>query len=135
MYWTCPKLLMKTLSNVVKFEHIPSDIYLVKVNNAIAKGMCEMCSKLIIKILASLFLSLNRFQTFLWCFNCWLWTSKCRLWFSMKFTILIQCFFHVTLEYGFVSWRVVINIEMVLFPSFTKKYFFFFQNNHFGMFW
>ena len=30
-------------------------------------------------VLVSLLLTLNRFQTLLWCFRCWLWTSKCTL--------------------------------------------------------
>ena len=47
--------------------------------------------------------------------------------------ILIQCFVHNS-EYGFVSWIEVIDTEMVLFAAITKKYFFFPQNNHFGMF-
>ena len=47
----------------------------------------KICSKLIIKmlgwphyiILVFLFLTLNIFHTFFYCFYCWLWTRKCQL--------------------------------------------------------
>ena len=65
----------------------PAGIYLFEVNKRNTGTMCEICSKLTIKItdktsmgsLFSLLLTLNKFHTLLWCFCCWIWTSKCLL--------------------------------------------------------
>ena len=54
---------------------------LFKVNNRKARAICEICSKLTIKTLERrhwcssgvLLLTLNRFHTFFWCFQCWTW--------------------------------------------------------------
>ena len=43
------------------------------------REICEICSKLKIKIPERLLSTLNRFHVLFWCFYCWLWTSKCRL--------------------------------------------------------
>ena len=62
--------------------------YLLKFNNGNIKKLYEICSKLTIKtperrqdalswFRSGVFiLTLNRFHTMFWCFNCWLWTSK-----------------------------------------------------------
>ena len=62
-------------------------IYLLKFNSGNIRAMCKICSKLTIKtpnditdvVLVSLFLTLNRLHTLLWCFHCWLWTNESRL--------------------------------------------------------
>ena len=71
----------------------PAGIYLFKVNKRNNRTMCEICSKLTIKIdvaRVSLLLALKRFHTLFWCFYCWLWTSKWRL---NRFHTLIWCFY------------------------------------------
>ena len=40
---------------------------------------CKIFYQNIKDVLLFLFLTLNIFRTFLWCFYCWFWTSKCRL--------------------------------------------------------
>ena len=62
---------------------ILSGIYLLKFNNGNIKTMCEICSKLPIKILetsVTLFwwLTLNRFHTLYWDYHFWLWTRNYR---------------------------------------------------------
>ena len=52
----------------------PASIYLSKVNNENTRTMCEIRSKLIIKIPEqhqSLLLTLNKFYILFWCFHCY----------------------------------------------------------------
>ena len=53
---------------------LPTDIYLLKVNNRNTRTRYEICSKSI--VLLFLFLALNRFHTLIKCFYYWLWTRK-----------------------------------------------------------
>ena len=73
--------------SLLKWSKNPVGIFLFKVNNGNTSTMCKICSKLTIKkqnnfinvVLVSSLLTLNRFQTLFWWFQCWLWTSKHRL--------------------------------------------------------
>ena len=68
------------------FTANPQSIYLLKVNNRNTRTRREICSKLIIKTLerrqlytTTLWLTLNIFRTFFYCFYRYLWAGKCRL--------------------------------------------------------
>ena len=58
-------------------------IYLFKINNGNTRTMCEIYSKFSVNvidvfdiILVFLMLTLDKFHTLDWCFNCWLWASE-----------------------------------------------------------
>ena len=76
-----PNLSSKSIEN--HHEDFLPGIYLFKASNRNTRIMCEIFSKLTITIKKSEQrhwpLSLNRFQTLFWCFDCWFGTSKCRL--------------------------------------------------------
>ena len=61
------------------FNCNPDKIYLLKVNTRNTRKRCEICSKLLIKVLVLLLLTLNIFNISFYRFYCWLWTSKCYL--------------------------------------------------------
>ena len=62
-------------------------IYLFKVDNENTRTVCEIYTKLTIRlqnevidiVLVFLLLTLNRFHTLLWYFHYWLWPNKCWL--------------------------------------------------------
>ena len=87
---------------------IPADTYVLKVNNWNIKEMCEVCSKITIKIpdvvLVSLPLPLDRFHTFFWRFHCWLWISKCNLGYLGVQVFQIPVFFNVFLLNFLIVW-------------------------------
>ena len=61
---------------ILVFILLPTNSYLFKLNNRNTRKRSEISSKIIINspvvdlILVSLLLTLNRFHTLFWCFNC-----------------------------------------------------------------
>ena len=62
--FTCSNLTRETLGQSVKYVQSWQQKHQKEVTDV---------------VLVSLFLTLNRFHTLLWCYHCWLWTNKCQL--------------------------------------------------------
>ena len=62
----------------VFLAHLPTNIYLLEVNNRNTRKRCEICSKLTIKTpeLLFLLLTLNIIHFLFYCFYCWLWKRR-----------------------------------------------------------
>ena len=96
--------------------HVQSSggIYLCKIANENTRRMCEICSKLTLKIpvmlfYCSLLLTWNVFSTLYWCFCCWIWTNK--YWLGLYFfDIFVKSSFHLT-ELFKPECRIVKNIS------------------------
>ena len=85
-----------------------------KIANENTRRMCEICSKLTLKIpvmlfYCSLLLTWNVFSTLYWCFCCWIWTNK--YWLGLYFfDIFVKSSFHLT-ELFKPECRIVKNIS------------------------
>lgn len=87
-----------------------------KVKNRNTRTKCEIFSELTINhgndvVLASLFLTFDKFHTFSWCFHCWIWVIKCRLGFHITASTITSYMGMTT----FGSWKnKVENYEMII---------------------
>ena len=82
--------------------------------------------------LLSLLLTLNRFQTFFWCFHCWLWTSKwkkterlhCskqlrRRWNDVIDVVPVPLLLTLTDVATLLHCFLLLNLKIILFPGYV----------------
>ena len=75
----------------------------------------ETLEQYVKSVLVSLLLTLNRFHTLFWCFQCWIWKSKCRLVTQFDFGISFK------FQYSYGGLRIQVT-EPLLLPYFGRSH-------------